>query len=515
MSVLAFVRRFLADYARNRVNLLLLVVVPVVFVVVVAGTLADAARILGGRGGAAVEDATAAWSAAFLAGIGMYFQSAATRETDQRVVLAGLRPARMVAARLLTGLTLAVLVSAIALLTLALRTGVDRPGHVVVGTLMAAVVYVGIGAAVGALERNPVNGTVVMLLIWILDVFLGPAMGGQERVGTRILPLHFLTSWMVNLPSGHGGRLGDFGWGLVWTVVAMAVAWTLAVWRTRRVGAVRRRHRAGGWWAQLAGAARAARRDGYRNPALWALYVAVPVIFILLADAITPEQPIIVTVREHGRRLAETYPMPEVHGATMAPIAVASLAALAGLFTVLDSRAGDRRVALAGLRPAALLAGRLGVLAAAGLLAKAVSLATTASVFDAVRWPVYAGGNVLVAVTYALVGALIAPVFGRVGGVFMAFLLPFLDLGISQSPMLRAQPPTWAKALPGYGGVRVLLDGALTRGFDELDALIVALGWLVALSLAVTVAYHWSVAPPGRARAVVRTAAPQPERSVP
>ncbi|WP_207232454.1 hypothetical protein [Micromonospora kangleipakensis] len=264
----------------------------------------------------------------------------------------------------------------------------------------------------------------------------------------------------------------------------------------------------------MAGAARAAWRDGYRNPAMWALYVAVPVIFILLADAITPEQPIMVTVREHGRRLAETYPMPEVHGATM-PIAVASLAALAGLFTVLDSRAGDRRAALAGLRPAALLAGRLGVLAAAALLATAVSLATTASVFDAVRWPMYAAGNVRVAVTYALVGALIAPVFGRVGGVFMAFLLPFLDLGISQSPMLRAQPPTWAKALPGYGGVRVLLDGALTRGFDELGALIVALGWLVALSLAVTVAYRWSVAPPGRAWAVARIAAPQPEGAVP
>ncbi|MGJ3227179.1 ABC transporter permease [Micromonospora aurantiaca (nom. illeg.)] len=511
MTVLAFVRRFLADYARNRVNLLLLVVVPVVFVAVVAGTLADAARILGGRGGAAVENATAAWSAAFLAGIGMYFQSAATRDTDQRVVLAGLR-ARMAAAS--HRLALAVLVSAIALVTLALRTGIDRPGHVVVGTLMAAVIYVAIGTAVGTLVSNPVNGSVVVLLIWILDVFLGPAMGAQERVGTRILPTHFVTSWMVDLPSGHAGRLGDVGWALVWTVAAVAVAWTLAVRRTRRAGQPRRRQRPGGWRAQLAGAGRAAWRDARRNPALWALYVAVPVIFILLADAITPDQPITVTVREHGRRLAGSYPMPEVHGATMAPIAVASLAALAGLFTLLDSRAGDRRAALAGLRPAALLAGRLGVLAAAALLATVVSLATTASVFDAVRWPVYAAGNLLVAGTYALVGALLAPVFGRVGGVFMAFLLPFLDLGISQSPMLRSQPPSWAKALPGYGSVRVLLDGALTRGFDELGALVLASGWIVVLSLAVAVAYRRSVSPPGSlVTALARPAASRPGQS--
>ena len=49
MTVL--VRRFLADYARTPTNLLLLAVVPVVFVILAAGTLSDAARVLGGAGG--------------------------------------------------------------------------------------------------------------------------------------------------------------------------------------------------------------------------------------------------------------------------------------------------------------------------------------------------------------------------------------------------------------------------------------------------------------------------------
>ncbi|MGC1210300.1 MAG: ABC transporter permease [Micromonospora sp.] len=492
---MVFVRRFVADYARNRVNLLLLVVVPVVFVGVVADSLADAAQVLGGWGGAAVETATASWAAAFLAGVRMYFQTATTRATDQRVVLAGLRPARMVAARLLTGLALAGSVSAVALMTLALRIGIDSAARVVGGTVMAAVIYVAIGAVVGSLVHDPVNGTVVVLLVWILDVFLGPAMGGVERVGTRWLPTHFVQLWMVDLPSGHGGRLGDLGSALLWTVFAVLVAWAVAVTRTRRGRVAPVRMRPGGLWSQLVAATRAAWRDARRNPALWALYIVVPVIFILLADAVTPNRPIALTVREHGRRLTETYPMPDVHGATMAPIAVASLAALSGLFTLLDSRDGDHRAALAGLRPGALLTARLGVLTGAALLATAVSLAATASVFNAVRWPVYAGGNVLIAFTYGLVGALLAPLFGRVGGVFMAFLLPFLDLGISQSPMLHPQPAAWARALPGYGGSRVLLDGALTRGFDETGSLLLALAWLVALSILVAVAYRRTVRP--------------------
>ena len=40
-------------------------------------------------------------------------------------------------------------------------------------------------------------------------------------------------------------------------------------------------------------------------------------------------------------------------------------------------------------------------------------------------------------------------------------------IGIAQSPMLHPEPTALSRLLPGYGGSRVLLDGALTRGFDE------------------------------------------------
>lgn len=495
MSTLVFVRRFLTDYARNPVNLLLLAVVPVVFVVVVAGAMADAAKLLGGPGGPAVETATAGWAAGFLAGIAMYFQTAATRDTDRRVVIAGLPAARLVAARLATGFTLALFASAIALAALAARGGIDAPSRVAAGTVMFALIYLAIGAIVGATVPNPVNGTVVILFVWILDVFFGPAMGAKDWVPTRGLPTHFVTLWMVDLPSGHGGRPGDLGWALAWTVAAVAAAWWLGAARTRTARTHTRPGRPGGVAAQLAAASRAAWRDARRNPALWVLFVVVPVVFIITADIVTPNESIILTVTENGRHIAQTFAMPDVHGATMAPIAVGSLAALVGLFAVLDSRDGDRRAALAGLRPGALLAARVGVLSVAALGAAAVSLAATALVFDAVRWPLYAAGNVLIAFTYALIGALLAPMFGRVGGVFVAFLLPFLDVGIVQSPMLNPEPTTLSRLLPGYGGSRILLDGALTTSFDETRPLVIGLTWLAASALTVTLIHRHTTRP--------------------
>jgi hypothetical protein len=173
----------------------------------------------------------------------------------------------------------------------------------------------------------------------------------------------------------------------------------------------------------------------------------------------------------------------DMHAGTMAPVAVASLAALVGIFVVLDARAADRRLALAGQRPAVLLSTRLTMVLTAAAIATAFSLAVTATVFQASNWGIYTGGIALLAATYAMIGVLLGPIFGRVSGTFMAFLIPFLDLGIGQSPMLRGEPATWAHWLPGYGGTRVMIDGALTGGFDEATSLALGIGWVTVLLL--------------------------------
>lgn len=221
---------------------------------------------------------------------------------------------------------------------------------------------------------------------------------------------------------------------------------------------------------------------------LWALLAIVPAVFILLSEAITPHGQTPVALRENGITRTAIVDPAEMHAGTMAPIAVASLATLVGVFVVLDSRAADRRLALAGERPVTVAAIRLLLVLLAAGVATTVSLLVTATVFDPVQWGAYAAGNALIAATYAFVGMLLGPVFGRVSSVFLAFLIPFLDLGIGQSPMLRGEPAPWAHWLPGYGGIRVVIDGALTAHFDEAASLAVALAWLTALGVAAAVA---------------------------
>ena len=490
------VRRFVTEVARNRVTVGLLVVVPILFVAVVGGTIADGGELLGGQGGPQAETSAAGWTAGFVAAIAMYFQVRSARAADRRLVLAGLAPSRLVLARLATGAALALAAALASYLTLTVRTDVAEPVRVATATLLFAVVYLGLGALIGALVSSPVNGTVLILFVWLLDVIFGPVFRPADTLVSRLFPTHYLSLWMMDLPSGHGGRPGDLGWALAWTLASVAVSWAVLV-ATSRTARPPRRGRADSPRAQLAVGTRMGLREVGRNRVLWALLVVVPTVFIALSAVTTPSEYETMTVKEAGRDVAMRFWFPETHPGLMAPIAVGSLSALVGLFTVLDARTADRRLVTAGFRPTSLLASRLAVVALLAGLATATSLTVTALFFDARQWGLFVVANVLVALTYALVGVVIGWFLGRVGGVFVAFLIPFLDLAIEQSPMLNPEVSALGRLLPGYGASRVLYDAALSPSFDETGGLLVAIGWLLALALAVTVLLRRIAVSPG------------------
>jgi hypothetical protein len=328
---------------------------------------------------------------------------------------------------------------------------------------------------VGVAVANPVNGAVIILLIWMIDVFVGPAGSGGDFVLTRWFPTHFVTLWMVDTPSHHAGRLGDLGLASSWMVGALAVSGAVVAAGSRTA---RRRQRTAG---QLATALRFGLVDLRRNAVLLALLVIVPAAFVLLAKVTTPGRPLMVSVTENGTTSSQPFWFPDVHAGAMAPIGIGALAALVGMFVVVDAAGGDRRLRLAGYRLGVVLAARLGVVAVAAIVITAATMAVTATVFDAKQWAGYIGANLLIAAIYALIGVVIGPLLGKVAGVFVAFLIPFLDLGIIQSPMLRPVPQEWAQFLPGYGVTRVLFDTSLTAGVDEIGSLLIGLAWLAGL----------------------------------
>lgn len=485
--------RYLVEYRRRPVNVILLLAVPVIFVGVSSQVVFDFARILGRAGeGMALAAATAGWATAFLAGLAGFFQAVSAREADRRLARAGFPVGGVVLARLASGLVLSLLSAAAALLALWAQIGIEDVPRTISSAVMYAVVYLGIGTVVGAVVHDEVNGSMVVLLIWVLDVFLGPALVPSDALVSRFFPTHFVTLVMMGSSSSHAGPLGNVGAALVWVVgaVLLAAVTFVAVIKPH----ITARSSVGDSLRRLWAGLQYGFRDYRRNVTLWVLLVLVPTVIILLSYAITPDNSMVV---EAGG-IRSTVPMSNIEGAIMVPIAGAFLAGLGGLYVVLGSVEGDRRLVLAGFRPREVLVARLGIVAAVAGLTTAVSVGLTAAGFTPRSWLPFIGASLLIALTYGMFGVLIGPIAGRLGGMFLMFMVPGIDVAISQNAMLGSASPVWSRYLPAHGGVQVLLDGAFNSGFHEATNLWIAVAWLVGFIIVAGWVFH-RVAQPSRA----------------
>lgn len=170
---LAFVR----EQLRTPFALALLAGVPLVFVTAAAGVLSDFARALGGSlGGDAAVGLSAGWSAAFLAGALGFFSASSSRGADRRLVLAGAAPMKVAGSRVASAMMLAAIAAVAAYATLAARSTIVHPSHAGLAVLAFAWTYLGVGVIIGSLVAEPLAGSLLVVLVFVLDVFSGPGM---------------------------------------------------------------------------------------------------------------------------------------------------------------------------------------------------------------------------------------------------------------------------------------------------------------------------------------------------
>lgn len=223
---------FLREQLRAPLTLALLVAIPIYFVIIFASVLGDFAAALGGTlAERAATSISAGWAAAFLSGALALFQVASSREADRRLVCAGLGPMRVALARIAAALALGITVSAVAFLTLALRSGIEHPAHAALAIFAFAAIYIGIGALVGAFVSAPLEGSLLVVLVFSVDVFSGPAMTSNGGIGS-FTPTRDAADLLIAAGGGQGSPLGDWvtvaGIGLAALAVALGAFWLSA-----------------------------------------------------------------------------------------------------------------------------------------------------------------------------------------------------------------------------------------------------------------------------------------------
>jgi hypothetical protein len=224
MNSSAVTLSFTREQLRMPLTVVLLVAIPAFFVLMFANVLGQFSEALGGT--LATRSATsisAGWAAAFLSGTLGFFQVSSSRGADRRLAAAGLGAARVAASRIGAALLLAASVGAVAFVTLWLRSGIGHPLHAAVAIMAFAAIYIGVGALIGAFITAPLEGSLLVILVWALDVMSGPQMtSATGRLGA-LTPTRNAANLLIAAGGGRGSPSGD------WLAVAGVVVGSLAV----------------------------------------------------------------------------------------------------------------------------------------------------------------------------------------------------------------------------------------------------------------------------------------------
>ena len=223
---------FVREQLRAPLTLALLVAIPAFFVLIFASVLGEFSKALGGtlvsRSATAIS---AGWAAAFLSGTLAFFMVSSSRGADRRLAAAGLGAARVAGSRIAAALVLGVIVSGVAFITLWLRSGIGHPWHAAVAIFAFAAIYIGIGAIVGALVSGPLEGSLLVILVFSLDAFSGPQMTGGA-IGT-LTPTYHAANLLIAAAGGQGSPGTDWIGVLAIAFASLAVALT-AFWFAAR-----------------------------------------------------------------------------------------------------------------------------------------------------------------------------------------------------------------------------------------------------------------------------------------
>lgn len=210
-----------------------------------------------------------------------------------------------------------------------------------------------------------------------------------------------------------------------------------------------------------------AARQYLRNPLFIILLIGLPPTFITLAFISTPDATIPLAVPEGAGQLVRVVSMPDLHGAIMVPITVSFLSGILGMFVMFSARQGDRRLVIAGYAPLLLLSVRLVVITITSILITSLSVSITLLSWQPQQLALFFLANLLPAIQYGFLGAIVGTYLSATSGTYLMFFLPMIDVGLVQNPMFpREDVQFWVKMLPDYAPMEVLIDTSFSAKFN-------------------------------------------------
>jgi hypothetical protein len=144
--------------------------------------------------------------------------------------VAGAGPAQVAASRIAASLALAVVAAAAGFIALQLRAGIAHSWHAAAAVLAFALIYLAVGVLIGSLITGPLEGSLAVAFVFLLDVFSGPGMAEHAApysVSRKAADI------LIAAGLGQGSSPADSARLAAVVLVALGTAFAVFVWSAR------------------------------------------------------------------------------------------------------------------------------------------------------------------------------------------------------------------------------------------------------------------------------------------
>jgi len=213
------------QYARRPINLVLLVVLPPLFVLALAGAVGTFSGVLGGNLTERTASALGAlWAGALLAGSAAFFLISGGRRADERLVVAGVRRSTLGIAHGLALAVLAVITATIAFGVVVATHEIRSPLDLWAGLVLGALAYEGLGIALAFFVDGDLEGSFVIVLVFMFDAFVAGPLGGASGLWPNLFPLHHPSQLVIDAAVSTDVDRTRYAWSVVYTLGLLALA---------------------------------------------------------------------------------------------------------------------------------------------------------------------------------------------------------------------------------------------------------------------------------------------------
>lgn len=222
---LALLRAAGKQYARQPTNVVLFVILPPLFVLALGAAMSTFSDVLGGNLTERTSTALAAlWAAALLSGSASFFIVSASRGADERLVIAGMQRHAVEVAHAAGAATMAAAAGTTGVVILVVSTDIASPVHLLAAVVLGATAYAATGIALAFVIRGDLEGSFVIILLFMFDAFIAGPLGGADGFWPNLFPLHHPSELVVDAALNADVSAGRYLWSAGYTVLLVGVA---------------------------------------------------------------------------------------------------------------------------------------------------------------------------------------------------------------------------------------------------------------------------------------------------